>query len=420
MSLGKELKEKILRAVDPERVTELARQYIPIRSFSGQEKESAVYMYGKMKELGMDAQLQEVEPNRPNAIGTWRGTGGGPSLVLAGHLDHNMVCEGWKKDPFGGVIEDGWLYGFVHMRSANIAYIAAVEALRKAGVSLKGDLILDYNVGELQGGVGVMYALKNGLKGDFYVIGEPTDLGIVTMHAGIVITKIHTLGAMKHFGTPLPPGSKPRNAIQKMAKFVLAVGESHTPIPPGRWLSFKPRTGWERMPQLNIGSIRGGISRRYEDWRPALVSDFCTVTLDVRTAPGMNQTTVLQDIKNLLEKLKAEDPDFQYEIEPQRLGFPDEAYEEPSDSYIFKSISANQEYVTGEKPKINARFPPAGDEHHLHHAGILGVTYGPMLTYLSRPDERVRVEDIVKATKVYALTIADVCNQSRSQVVKTR
>ncbi len=114
----------------------------------------------------MAGQMRETRPRgrahlrgrseRVNAVGRWKGTGGGKSLLFNGHLDTNPVTEGWTVDPWAGKVDDDFIYGIgvSNMKAGDAAYFCAVRTLIEAGVKLKGDVILTFVVGELQGGVG--------------------------------------------------------------------------------------------------------------------------------------------------------------------------------------------------------------------------------------------------------------------------
>ena len=82
--------------------------------------------------------------------------GGGKSLLFNGHIDTNPATEGWTVDPWGGKVDDKFIYGIgvSNMKAGDAAYFCAVKTLIDAGVKLKGDVVLTYVVGELQGGVG--------------------------------------------------------------------------------------------------------------------------------------------------------------------------------------------------------------------------------------------------------------------------
>lgn len=411
-------RERVYRAIldhfDEDYCIGLAQQAMRIKSFSGEEEEAARFFVDAMRSVGMKAYLQPVPESKLmgasfNAIGRLEGSGGAPGLILNGHIDHNPVVDGWTKDPFGGVIEDGFLYGFVHMKSACAAYVAAVAAIRKAGVKLAGNLELQHVCGELRGGVGTQRALADGTDAKFFVIGEPSELELSPTHCGVMIIKVHFLGRSRHFATASKAGV---NAIEKAAKFVQRVGPSHTVLPPkskGGWLTYQEGIrGFEGLPQLNVGIIRGGISDRYLETRPALFPDLCTVTLDIRTVPGMDEESVVRDLNELLASMAAEDRDLRYEIEPPTGA--SAPFHGSFDSDITKAVAAAHRRVTGQeaKPSYYVKFGVA-DTRFFVAKGVDGLIYGPSGKYLSGPDERCEVEQIVTAAKVYACTIADVC-----------
>ena len=74
------------------------------------------------------------------------------------------LAVGWKRDPWTPSIEGNLIFGagIRNMKSGVSSLVAAAEAVRKSGISLKGDLVLACVVGELQGGVGTTYLCRNG------------------------------------------------------------------------------------------------------------------------------------------------------------------------------------------------------------------------------------------------------------------
>ena len=160
--------QRIAEHVDEGFLLEAVQGALRIQSLSGQEEEVARYFAGLMERVGLQTELQPVPGHETmsasfNTLGRLPGsTQGGtqrPSLLFNGHMDHNPVSDGWTKDPFGGLVEDGWLYGFVHMKAANACYLAAIDAVRRAGVPLGGDLTVALVCGELRGGTGTRHAL---------------------------------------------------------------------------------------------------------------------------------------------------------------------------------------------------------------------------------------------------------------------
>lgn len=420
MNAGREkLWSEVVRHVDQDSVIETARQALRIRSLSGEEENVARFFAERMKGAGLEAELQPV-PASPlmgasyNALGRLKGTGGGPSVMFNGHIDHNPVCDGWTKDPFGGVVENGWLYGFVHMKSANAAYVAAAEAVRKSGIPIKGDIVLAHVCGELRGGAGTQHALRSGLKADYFVLGEPTELEIAMSHTASIVVFLRVLGRMKHFATVETAEARGINAVEKMARVIAALGTSHRLLPSrdeGGWLSYKPAAGFEGLPQLNIGPIRGGIGREHNDTRPALFPDCCTLTVDFRIVPGMSKETIEADLRRLLDGFN--DPDFRYEIEFKQDTFP-LPFNAPRQSPVVDSVIEAHRHVNGATPTESKILKfAASDASWMSAAGITGIIYGPSGRYLSRPDERCETADLVRVAKAYACVMVDLANQDK-------
>ena len=120
--------------------------------------------------------------------------------MFNGHLDTNPATEGWTVDPWGGLVDDKFIYGIgvSNMKAGDAASFCAVKTLKNAGVKLKGDVILAYVFGELQGGVGTLAAIRDGVRADYFVNSEPTDLQAITMHACAFSFVIELVGDTRH------------------------------------------------------------------------------------------------------------------------------------------------------------------------------------------------------------------------------
>jgi acetylornithine deacetylase len=412
------LYDAVLCALDEDALIDRVRTVLRTPSLSGEEEEVALLFTEAMTSLGMKSELQPVPANSKmaasyNAIGRLAGSGGGRALLFSGHTDHNPVVDGWTHDPFGGEIVDGWIYGFVHMKAAGACYLAAVDAVQKAGVKLKGDIILAYVCGELRGGTGTQHALANGLTADWFVLGEPTELQLATCHCASQVVKVHVLGHSKHFATEEVLGLQAVNAVEVAARVISALGGSHRPLKSrerGGFLTFTPQPGFEGLPQLNVGAIRGGLSRSYNETRPALYPDVCTITIDLRLIPGMSRESVHRDLMDFMERFEAEDEaDVRWQIEFADQTFPI-PFSSPSDSPVVRAIAAAHRRVHGIPPQWSKvlRFA-ASDASWMQAAGIPGVIYGPTGRYLSRPNERCEIADLVNAARTYACVMANIC-----------
>jgi acetylornithine deacetylase len=163
----------LVARVDERACLDFLSQMVRHKSYSETEGERVLarFMADQMRTIGLEAELTPVEGERVNAIGRWRGTGGGKSLLFNGHVDTNPVTEGWTVDPWGGLVDDKFIYGIgvSNMKAGDAAYFCAVKTLIDAGVRLKGDVILTYVVGELQGGVGTLAFIDQGLRADYFI-----------------------------------------------------------------------------------------------------------------------------------------------------------------------------------------------------------------------------------------------------------
>ena len=126
-------------AVDRDRLVETASRMIGTHSFTGDEEGMARLMVELFESRGLHVQWQQVEDGRANALGTWSGAGGGPSLMFNGHMDTSYSGrEPWLRNVRGfqpsAFVEDGRLYGLgiSNMKGALACYVEAVSALQDA------------------------------------------------------------------------------------------------------------------------------------------------------------------------------------------------------------------------------------------------------------------------------------------------
>lgn len=401
----RDMVRKAVSYLDEKWLVSTLQEIIRIPSFCGEEKTLAERLANVMDSLGMDVYLQEVESGRPNAIGCLKGHGSGKSFMFNGHMDHNMVCDGWIKDPFGAEIEDGWLYGLGtgNMKSGDAAYLGAVKAIKDAGLSLDGDLWITYVVGELQGGKGTKHFLDKGIWADYFIDGEPTEMHVVVAHAGVVQFQLVVHGQMRHFCSE----GGVNHAIENMMRIVQAMGKSYRPIPAETWLHFEQDPQLEGIPTYNLGVIRGGISEDFHEWRPSLVPDYCKAIFDFRYGPNQTVEGLHQDLEALIDRVKGEGEPFETELKvletSKHISMPPFRVD-VSEPVVQSVINAHREYAK-QDPEFGGRTRFAGsDAAHLAKAGMKGLLYGPSGDSTSTPWERVRIADYVLAAKVYTRT----------------
>jgi acetylornithine deacetylase len=405
--------EHILRHLQQDAMLSLAQELIKIPSFKTEETPVARYLGEFFAARGYDVQLQEVQPGRLQTIATLKGSGGGRTLMFNGHIDIDPLAAGWRHDPWTPRLDGDRLFGagIRNMKGGVAAMIEAAETIRRAGVSLKGDLVVACVVGELQGGVGTTYLCTHGPLTDMAVVPEPFGAdNILTVHAGVVEMAIHTLGSSRHISRM----EEAVDAIEKMCKVI--------PVLKNVQFTHTPRADLPGLPRLNVGCIIGGRGREYDLRGPNFTCDVCTVLVDVRFLPGMTSESVVTDIARALDTLKAADPDFQYEIELPAPAFfrvntvVMEPFDLPKDAYILETVLRQYRRVTGTEPAGVGTVLPGSytgnDTCHLWRAGVPCVLYGPGGGSESAtvPDEYTHMSDMERVAKVLALTALDVCN----------
>ena len=128
--------DQLLDRVDESAALEFLTKMVQHKSYpeTDGERVLAQFMVEQMRSIGLEAALTPVNEARVNAIGTWKGTGGGKSLLFNGHLDTNPVSEGWTVDPWTGKVDDKFIYGIgvSNMKAGDAAYFCAVKSSRPA------------------------------------------------------------------------------------------------------------------------------------------------------------------------------------------------------------------------------------------------------------------------------------------------
>ena len=285
--------EDALAYVDEESIASLTMEMIDIPSAMGCEKALALYLADRFRKAGLQVKLQEVEPDRYNVFGTLEGTGGGPTLMYCGHLDSTYggdeegirdLGPGYQPKSWR---EEDWIYGMgaYNMKGGHASSILAVEALARAKVKLRGNVIIAGVVGETchtpvgrysgaryRGcGIGARFMVANGIAADMTVIPEPTSNRISVASGGYLFFELTTRGnpgaTYRRGGTTVQvkPGE---DAIEKMLKAVPAIkswGEDYLG---------KTRFHGEPAGNVNIIAIEGG-----HPFRASKLPCFCRLYL---------------------------------------------------------------------------------------------------------------------------------------------
>jgi len=406
------LAEKILAQVSEEKIVALATDVINIASPTGEELEMARCLRAAMEALGLAVSWQEVEDGRPNVIGRWEGRGAGKSLMFNGHMDTSntgreafLTGLGYKPK---AVVKDGLIYGLgiYNMKGALVCYLEAVRALQAAGVKLDGDVIVAAVVGEIEKsqwgeefigkeyrgyGVGSHYLVCHGVVPDMCILGEPTDMQLVLGHYGSLWARLSTRGPYMHTGFTM--GRQGENSIRRMHDVLADVL---------KWMAaWEQKAAYGDKPGVvNLGSIRGG-----HPWRASRTPERTDLFLDVRVPPTMPLAQARRELAQLVRQLRERYPDYGLEFETF-VSVP--GAEISGDHEMVRAIEASHRQVLGEAPR-RGTVVWCSDASVLTRFGIETVNYGPSSGPRDAEGEKVRIKTLVDVTKVYALTIAQIC-----------
>ncbi|MEE9324453.1 MAG: M20/M25/M40 family metallo-hydrolase [Dehalococcoidia bacterium] len=387
----------LANAINEERLLDTLREMVRVPSPSGQEGEIGEFIGEKCRRWGLDARVKPVGDGRVNTIVRLPGEEPGPTFLFNGHLDTQPLAPGWTLSPYEPFIKDGYLYGSEtnNMKAANAAMLEALLILQETNTLKKGNIIVTFVAAECdKQGLGTQHTLQDGIKADWALVGEPTDLNILTAHVNPVQLKITT------YGKPAHQFMREQGicAIQKMLKVMNALGDhiiTHTPHP-----------DFQKVPRLNIGLIKGGEFASQTAAR-------CEIVADIRAVPGMTVESITQDIQKVLDQLQKEDHEIKTSVEEYN-GLPfgsREPYTISKDEPIVQVTKEVCKIVLQREPRVGPLFPHLiywSDAPFLMQAGIPTVICGPgTVEQMNAPDEHIEVARVIQTAKVYAMVAAE-------------
>jgi acetylornithine deacetylase len=422
-----ELQGRLDALIGRDELATMLRELVDIPSPTGREEGMARYLGEKFATLGMDIKYQEMEPGRPNVIATLRGTGGGPALMFNGHMDTSQAGDepglqlGQRNA--SGVLDGEWIYGngSSNMKSAFPCYYAAIQAIQRAGIRPRGDIIMTAVVGEIEkapidqyqgclyrgGGSGTRWLVMQGVTSDLAIIGEPTGLRVQPGNTGYLFVKITTHGVMQHTWSK----QNGIDAIAKMRKVIDRL-EEWEPV-------YERRHPHPLMkPRLGISAIQGGFP-----YKPSLCpSPYCYLYMHVTMVPKQNIGSVKQEIQDLLDDLARKDPEFKSDIE---IYLARNGYEVALDHPLMQAMERAHTAVLRQENVLPEpyRYSVSSDGSTLDEYGIPAITYGPgginkqreYSMYDSQLGEICSITNMERCARVYALAAADLTSRDRQQ-----
>lgn len=322
--------------------------------------------------------------------------GAGPRIALNAHGDVVPPGDGWKHDPYGAEIEDGCLYGRAAAVSKSdfASFTFALRALEAVAMPSRGAVELHFTYDEEFGGLlGPGWLLRQGLTRPDLMIAAGFSYEVVTAHNGCLQMEVTVHGKMAHAAIP----SSGVDALQGAVSILNALYAQNA-----LYRAITSQVPGISHPYLNVGRIEGGTNTN-------VVPGKVSFKLDRRMIPEENAAEVEADIRRIIEEAAASCPGIRVEI--KRLLLANSMRPLAGAQPLVQAIQQHGETVFGEP--IPAMGTPLYTDVRLYaEAGIPGVIYGAgprtvLESHAKRNDERINLEDLRRATKVIARTLAD-------------
>ncbi|MDP9320864.1 MAG: acetylornithine deacetylase/succinyl-diaminopimelate desuccinylase family protein [Chloroflexota bacterium] len=408
--------ERISAAVDALRdeciafLAELVR--IPTVNPPGERYEDCARLIGeRLTALGYAVQYVRPRaaydgPPRVNVFGRLEGRQMRPTLHFNGHFD--VVPPGdptaWTHQPFGGDVADGrlWGRGTGDQKAGIAASIYAIEAIRRAGLVLRGSVEQSATVDEESGGfAGVAELCDQGLIGagrtDHVIITEPLDVDRVCIgHRGAYWAEVTARGVTAH-------GSMPelgRNAAEAMARLITRIERELKPRLADRVTAMPVEPPAARHASISLNALHAGQPIGVE--QTPMVPDVSVAIFDRRFIAEESSGDVRREFEAIVADEAASDSDLRWSVRELMLVEPTAT---PADAPVARAVRAAVQQVLGRPATVIASPGTYDQKHVVRRGGVIDcIAYGPgRLETAHRPDEYVDLEDLANATKVMAL-----------------
>ncbi|MDI3256996.1 MAG: M20/M25/M40 family metallo-hydrolase [Kyrpidia sp.] len=387
---------------------------IPSDNPPGDCRSMAEHLHRRLCGLPMDdVCFLEVPPEVTTSAGMVRvanviatavfGEGTGPDIALNAHGDAVAPGLGWTRDPYGGEVVNGALYGrgAAVSKSDMAAYTFAVTALRQVETSLSGRATLAFTFDEETGGIiGPARLLQTGAIHPDMAITAGFTHSIVNAHNGCLHLEVCIRGRSAHAAEP----HTGIDAVEAMTDALQALYRYRDTLAGQR--SNIPGIG---SPTLVVGLISGGINTN-------VVPDLCTIRLDRRLIPEEDGDIVEADLRRVIAEAVAGRG---AEVQIRRILYAKPLKPAPPDSLLIRTLKKNwQSVMQGREPEIHG-LPLYTDARHFAEAGIPVVLFGAGPRTLAeanghRADEHIRIDDLILAAKIVSATLYDLLRKGAS------
>jgi putative selenium metabolism hydrolase len=388
---------------DRQNLSAFLRDLVRIPSPSTEEKDVARRIVQEMETLG----FPEVSVDSLGNVLARIGSGSGPTLMLNAHMDTVRVSapESWNRDPFGADVEDGVLYGLgsCDMKSGLAAMIYGAKLLQDQRIRLDGEVVVACVVQEEEcEGLGTRILVEeSGIRPNWVVIGEPTDLNVSRGQRGRLEMRVTAHGRSAHAASP----ELGDNAISIGARLVFGLEMLAEQLAEDEFLG--PGT-------LAVTDISSSASSRNA------IPDRCTLILDRRLTLGENETKALAEVQRVIarEGVNAEVAVTEYHTSSYtgnvcrtREFYP--AWVLSADHPLVNAALRAAQTQLKRRPQIVCWGFSTEGVYTAGEAGIPTIGFGPGEEATAHTaDEHVRLSDVYAAAEVYAQLAAQLLGRT--------
>ncbi|MEU2522866.1 ArgE/DapE family deacylase [Streptomyces pseudogriseolus] len=405
-----------LAAVDEAGTARTLMELISVPSVTGSPAESELQhqLAGRLEWLGLDVDLWSMdlpalraEPDFPGTeapreeawglVGTTPDGGDGPTLILQGHVD--VVPPGdlaaWDGDPFVPRVAGDLVHGrgACDMKAGLAAHLAALTAIRTAGIRLRGRVAVHFVVGEEDGGLGAFGTLRRGHTGDACVIAEPTAGTLITANAGALTFRLSVPGKAAH-GSTRDKGVSAVDAYLPLHRALAALETERNRDPDPLLAEYPVPYG------LSVGTLRAG------DWASS-VPDLLVAEGRFGVRLGEDPADARAALERCVAEASAADPWLR--DHPATVTWPGGQFASgmlPEGHPLADTVGAAHADATGGSAPRRRGATYGSDLRHYTGAGIPALQYGPGDIAVAHSErERVSVREVVEAARTLVLTV---------------
>ena len=430
MNTPPQLQAKLSQYVDlhQDRLLEILQTLVRIPSENtppvGAEQKCQTWIAEQLKEIGWSSELYDIDHvpglpahplfhpgrdyrGRPNLASLHKGTGGGRSLLLTGHIDTvPRGTQAWTRNPFSGYIEGNRLYGrgSNDMKGGVATNLFVAECVAKLNLPMKGDLLFESVVDEEFGGAnGTLAGRLRGHNADAVILSEPSSLRICPAQRG---------GQVVHLTFRNPTGGVlqsdffPTGAIPQLTHVLGCVKE----FAAHRLATFKPHELYLSLKDPVPVVVTKVFTGPWGFGEPITVPESAQLEMYWQFMPGETGEDIERDFQQWLRALVERDP----RIFPS---FPDIHY--PVRCLPASAISVKDPLVTeltacavrtlGLTPAIQGIEGPCDMFIFQQAFQIPAVIFGARGSNTHAADEYVEIDSLVATAKTLLLFVAEWC-----------